>query len=67
MHPAAEVTSPPPKPPHQTSWHQDLTHAEETSLVRLYLLTDGEGARLRLQLRWQPLQTTGHWQMAEAS
>ncbi|MEW2032721.1 hypothetical protein AB0901_19695 [Streptomyces roseifaciens] len=67
-HPATEVTSSPPKPPHQPSWHQDLTHAEETSLVRLYVLTGGEQARLRLQQRWRPLPTGrhGHQQMAEA-
>ncbi|WP_190020536.1 hypothetical protein [Streptomyces hiroshimensis] len=60
------MTPPPPRPPHRPSWHQNLIHAEETSLVRLYLLTDGEHARLRLQPRWQPLQAAGHWQMAEA-
>ncbi|MFE5871871.1 hypothetical protein ACFQ6V_24960 [Streptomyces roseifaciens] len=67
-HPATEVTPPPTTPPHQPSWHQNLTHAEETSLVRLYLLTDGEHTRLRLQPRWRPLPTGrhGHQQMAEA-
>ncbi|WP_189382911.1 hypothetical protein [Streptosporangium nondiastaticum] len=39
----------------QPEWYAELRDAEQRALVRLYVMTDDERARRRLEPRWRPL------------
>ncbi|PSJ26964.1 hypothetical protein B7P34_20135 [Streptosporangium nondiastaticum] len=51
----AEKTSLPVPPMRQPEWYAELRDAEQRALVRLYVMTDDERARRRLEPRWRPL------------
>ncbi|MEU8551838.1 hypothetical protein AB0C81_33535 [Streptomyces roseoverticillatus] len=63
----AEGTTPPAVPPtRQPQWCAALRDAEETALVRLYVMAEDERARRRLDPRWRPLAIGLPWTVAEA-
>ncbi|WKU47033.1 hypothetical protein Q3V23_24875 [Streptomyces sp. VNUA116] len=64
-HRPAEKTTLPVPPMRQPQWYAELRDVEETTLVRLYVVGDGERARRRLEPRWQPLAVSLPWTAAE--
>ncbi|RKN74613.1 hypothetical protein D7231_12305 [Streptomyces klenkii] len=61
----AEKTTPPAPPMRQPQWYAELRDVEQTALVRLYVVGDGERVRRRLEHRWQPLAVGLPWTAAE--
>ncbi|WP_158673740.1 hypothetical protein [Streptomyces klenkii] len=49
----------------QPQWYAELRDVEQTALVRLYVVGDGERVRRRLEHRWQPLAVGLPWTAAE--